>query len=342
MSPQFPPLSPNLSGQLPVSAGHSLYWEQCGQASGIPLLVLHGGPGSGCSERFQRMFDPTRFAMTLMDQRGCGRSTPHLSLDANTTADLIGDIEALRTHLGIERWIVFGPSWGSTLALAYAQAFPERVSTLVVGAIFLSTRGELDWWHGEAGAPRFFPEAFADFIAPVPEPYRVTPRAIMDWCFEDMQREQADGFTALNRLNDPAASLAELRQSTLYRWTEYEDRLSWLDQSAQVTRDGLAERGLGFVAAHSLIEAHYFRNGCFLEPDQLITDAAKLANTPMHILHSRYDMVCPPRGALRLAAACPHAQLHMVAVNGHAMTDAVQEVLNGVMAGVLQPLLPRR
>ena len=335
MSPLFPPIEPHRTGRLPVTHGHELYWEQCGRADGIPLLVLHGGPGSGCSPRYRRMFDPARFNITLMDQRGCGRSTPHLSLEANTTAELIGDIEALRTHLGIERWVVFGPSWGSTLALAYAQAFPERVSTLVVEAIFLATPDNLDWWHSEAGAPRFFPEAFADFIAPVPGRHRTSPRAIMDWCFEDMLREQAEGFAALRRLEDPAASLAELRQSTLYRWTEYEERLSWLDQSAETTRAGLAGRGADFVAAHSLIEAHYFRNACFLEPDQLIANAHRLANVPMQILHSRYDMVCPPRGAVRLAAACPHAGLHMVPVNGHAMTDQVQEILNGVMAGVL-------
>tara|TARA_R110000868_G_scaffold18115_4_gene78623 strand:+ start:2913 stop:3932 length:1020 start_codon:yes stop_codon:yes gene_type:complete len=334
VSPLFPPIEPHRTGHLPVSDGHTLYWEQCGRRGATALLVLHGGPGSGCSPRYQSMFDPARFDITLMDQRGCGRSTPHLSLAGNTTADLIGDIEALRTHLGIERWIVFGPSWGSTLALAYAEAFPERVSTLVVGAVFLSTREELDWWHGEAGAPRFFPEAYASFIAPVPQAHRTSPQAIMDWCIEDMLREQAEGFTALNRLNDPRTSLDELRQSTLYRWTEYEERLSWLDQSAEATREGLAERGPAFVAAHSLIEAHYFRNACFLEPDQLIAHTRQLANIPMHIVHSRYDMVCPPRGAIRLAAACPHASLHMVAVNGHAMTDQVQTVLNGVMAGV--------
>ncbi len=340
MNPLFPPIEPHLSDRLAVSGGHSLYWEQCGQSGGIPLLILHGGPGSGCSPRLRRLFDPARFEVTLMDQRGCGRSTPHLSLDANTTADLIDDIETLRVHLQIDRWIVFGPSWGSTLALAYAQAFPQHVSALVVEAIFLATREELDWWHSEAGAPRFFPEAFADFIAPVPQRHRSTPRAIMDWCFQDMLREQADGFAALGRLNDPRASLAELRQSSLYRWTEYEDHISLLDQPAEATRTGLAERGPAFVAAHSLIEAHYFRHDCFVEPGELIAHAHRLADLPMYILHSRYDMVCPPRSALRLAAACPHAELHMVPVNGHAMTDTVQRTLNGVMAGMLPPLLP--
>tara|TARA_R110000868_G_scaffold92734_2_gene257207 strand:- start:3009 stop:3977 length:969 start_codon:yes stop_codon:yes gene_type:complete len=319
---------------LPVEGGHTLYWEQCGAPGGTPLLILHGGPGSGASARFRQLFDPARFSITLFDQRSCGRSTPHLSLEANTTADLITDIEALRAHLGIESWVVFGPSWGSTLALAYAESCPERVAALVVEAIFLATREELDWWHSPGGAPRFFPEAFADFIAPVPEAHRGSPQAIMDWCFADMQREIEGGLAELGQLADPSMPLAELRRSTLYRWTEYEDRLSWLDQSAELTRTGLAERGPAFVAAHSLIEAHYFRNGCFLEPDQLIANAGRLAGLPMHILHSRYDMVCPPAGAVRLARACPHATLHMVPVNGHAMTDEVQLVLNAVMAGV--------
>ena len=334
MTALFPPNDPHRTSMLAVSDGHTLYWEQCGAPGGMPLLVLHGGPGSGASAKFRQLFDPARFNVTLFDQRGCGRSTPHLALEANTTADLIADIEALRQSLGIETWVVFGPSWGSTLALAYAEAFPERVKALVVEAIFLGTREELDWWHSPGGAPRFFPEAFADFIAPVPQAHRASPRAIMDWCFADMQREIEGGLAELRQLADPSLPIGALRRSTLYRWTEYEDRISWLDQSADATRAGLAERGVDFVAAHSLIEAHYFRYGCFLEPDQLVRDAGKLAGIPMHILHSRYDMVCPPAGAVRLARACPHAELHMVPVNGHAMTDDVQRVLNAVMAAV--------
>lgn len=326
------------AGDLAVTDGHVLYWEQCGDEDGLPLLFLHGGPGSGCAPKYRRMFDPHLFNITLFDQRGAGRSTPHLSLEANTTAHLIDDIEALRQKLGIEKWIVFGPSWGSTLALAYAEAFPERVMGLVVEAVFLGTRREQDWWHSPDGVARFFPDAWQDFVAPVPERFRKSPRAIMQWCFEDMQREKDEKFVALNRLADPKASLGELRKSTLYRWTEYEDRFSYLDHTPQDVRKGLAERGAGFVAAHSMIEAHYFLNDCFLEADQLIEHARQLANTPMHILHSRYDMVCPAESAFRLAAACPHARLSLVPVNGHGMTETVQLVLNEIMASLARDL----
>ena len=329
------------AGDMTVSDGHVLYWEQCGNEEGLPLLFLHGGPGSGCAPKYRRMFDPALFNMTLFDQRGAGRSSPHLSLEGNTTAHLIDDIEALRQKLEIDAWIVFGPSWGSTLALAYAEAFPERALAVVVEAVFLATRRELDWWHSPDGVARFFPEAWEDFIAPVPERHRKTPRSIMQWCFEDMQREQADRFVALNRLSDPKASLGELRKSTLYRWTEFEDRFSYLEHSPEDVRKGLAERGAAFVAAHSMIEAHYFLNDCFLDENQLIDHARQLANTPMRILHSRYDMVCPAESAVRLANACPHAELTMVPVNGHGMTETVQLALNDVMAGLVRELRGR-
>jgi proline iminopeptidase len=332
----FPETKARRAGDLPVGDGHTLYWEQCGSANGTPLLFLHGGPGSGCSAKFRRLFDPRRFDVTLFDQRGAGRSSPHLSLTENTTGDLIDDIEALRHKLEIDEWIVFGPSWGSTLALAYAEAFPERVKALVVEAVFLGTRKELDWWHDPAGAPRFFPEAWADFIDPVPEKERHSPRSILEWCFGDMQRERNEKFVTLNRLGDAKASLGELRKSTLYRWTEYEDRLSYLEKSAADVRTDLAERGTAFVAAHSMIEAHYFLNDCFLEPNQLLDHARQLANTPMRILHSRYDMVCPAEAAVKLHRACPHAKLKMVTLNGHGMTETVQAELNEIMTQLLE------
>jgi proline iminopeptidase len=336
MTSFFPEAKARRAGDLPVSDGHVLYWEQCGNADGTPLLFLHGGPGSGSSPKYRRLFDPRRFNTTLFDQRGAGRSTPHLSLTANTTGDLIDDIEALRHALEIEEWIVFGPSWGSTLALAYAEAFPERVKALIVEAVFLGTPDELDWWHSPTGAPRFFPEAWTDFIDPVPEKDRQSPQAVLKWCFEDMQRERDEKFVALNRLGDPKASLGELRKSTLYRWTEYEERLSYLEKSADEVRAGLAERGTAFVAAHSMIEAHYFRNACFLEPNQLLAHARQLANTPMRIIHSRYDMICPPESAVKLHRACPHAELKMVTLNGHGMTETVQTVLNETMEELLE------
>lgn len=330
-APFFPPAEPFRAGRLSASDGHELYWEQVGDPQGIPLIILHGGPGSGCSAKYRQLFDPERYCITLMDQRGAGRSTPHLALEANTTQALIADIEALRNMLGIERWIAFGPSWGSTLALAYAQAHPCSVLGLVVEAVFLGTQEELAWWHDLRGAPLFYPDAWADFIAPVPDTARGSAASVLDWCFEAMREEEASGFEVLRQLADPATPLETLRQSTLYRWTEYEERLSYLEVTPQEAREAFAARGWEYVAAHSLIEAHYFKYKCFLEPDQLIGNASRLANIPMAILHSRFDMVCPPRSAFRLAKACPHADFQLVSVNGHGMTDASQVELNAIM-----------
>lgn len=336
MTHYFPDIEPRFTGRLAVTDGHELAYDLCAKADGIPLLFLHGGPGSGAAPKYRRMFDPDVFNLILFDQRGCGRSTPHLDLEANTTAHLIADIEALRTHLGIDRWIVFGPSWGSTLALAYAQAHPDRVSGLVVEGIFLGRPTDIDWTQGPNGSRMAFPDAFEHFIAPVPDAARTSVRATMDWYFEAMLAEVADGLTQLETaLADPETSLDTLRRSALYRWTEYEDRLSYLDNPAEAVREGLQARGAKFVAAHSLIEAHYFRHDCFLEPDQLLRDAHRLAGIPMHILQSRYDMVCPASAAFELAAACPHAGFDLVPVNGHGMTETTQIVLNRIMADLV-------
>ncbi len=336
MTHYFPDILPRFTGRLAVTDEHELAYDLCANPDGIPLLFLHGGPGSGAAPKYRRMFDPAVFNLVLFDQRGCGRSTPHLDLTANTTAHLVADIEALRSHLGIERWIVFGPSWGSTLALAYAQAHPERVCGLVVEGIFLGRPADIEWTQGENGARMVFPDAFGAFIAPVPQAARMSVRATMEWYFEAMRAEVADGLKQLGTaLADPQTPLDTLRHSALYRWTEYEDRLSYLDNPAETVRDGLRARGANFVAAHSLIEAHYFLNDCFLEPDQLLRDAPRLTGIPMHILQSRYDMVCPASAAFELAAACPHAGFDLVAVNGHGMTEATQIVLNGIMANLV-------
>ena len=332
MTEFFPDIPPREAGDLAVSDGHSLYYELCGRPDGVPLVFLHGGPGSGASPKYRRMFDPERFNLVLFDQRGCGRSTPHLELATNTTGKLIEDIEALREHLGFERWMVFGPSWGSTLALAYAQAFPERVSGLVVEGIFLARPSDLAWMHGPDGVRNTFPDAWADFAGPAPERARRSVPAMLDWCFEQMQAEIAGGLTALGRLGEDGIGPEEMRASTLYRWTEYEDRLSYLDNPAEAVLKGLKARGPDFIASRALIEVHYFRRGCFLERDQLLAHARQLSNIPMHILHSRYDMVCPASAAFELAAACPHAGFDLVPVNGHAMTEATQPVLNRIMS----------
>ncbi|WP_203292119.1 prolyl aminopeptidase [Maricaulis parjimensis] len=341
MSHYFDAIEPRSTGRLAVTDGHDLAYDLCANPDGLPLLFLHGGPGSGAAPKYRRMFDPDVFNLVLFDQRSCGRSTPHLDLTANTTQHLIADIEALRDHLGIERWIVFGPSWGSTLALAYAQTHPERVLGLVVEGIFLGRPQDMDWLQGPNGARMAFPDAFAHFIAPVPETARSSVRATMEWYFEAMKAEVANGLEDLEAaLKDPATALDDLRQSALYRWTEYEDRLSYLDNPAEAVRDGLKTRGEKFIAAHSLIEAHYFLNDCFLEPDQLLRDASRLADIPMHILQSRYDMVCPASAAFELAEACPHAGFDLVPVNGHGMTETTQAVLNRIMTDLVKAISP--
>ncbi|OLF77673.1 hypothetical protein AWH62_03085 [Maricaulis sp. W15] len=332
MTAFFPECTPHQTGRLAVTGGHELYWERCGNPDGLPLVFLHGGPGSGISAKFRRMFDPDRFDLILFDQRGAGQSTPHLALENNTTADLVADIEALRTHLDLPAWMVFGPSWGSTLALVYAQAHPDRVRALIVEAVFTARAEEHDWWHSAAGAPRFFPDAFATFIEPVPPTLRQSARAIAAWYLEAMRDEIAAGLPDLAGLDDPDTPLVGLRRSAVYRWTEYEDRLSYLDNPPDAVRTALAPRGRDFIAAHSLIEAHYFSHGCFLDEGEIFAKAERLSDIPMGILHSRYDMICPPRSAFDLAAACPHADFRLVAVNGHGMTEATQNELNDLMA----------
>ena len=319
----FSDIDPFETGQLGVSDGHKLHWERCGKRGGVPIVFLHGGPGSGSVPAHRRFFDPELFDVLLFDQRGTGRSTPKLSLVANDLDHQISDIEALRSIMGVDRWIVMGPSWGSTLALAYAQAHPDRVSGLLVEGVFLGTDTEIDWWHALDGAPRFFPDAFEPFVRAAPEAVRSSAAALRNWYLETMQEEWAAGAPELQRLSDPSASFETLRRSALYRWTEYEDQLSWLAGSADITRKSLAERGPDYVATHSLIEAHYFANRCFLEEGQLLADTDRLRNIPMQIIQSRYDMVCPPCAAFDLAAACPHAEMALIPVNGHAMTDAV-------------------
>ncbi|MHA6288212.1 prolyl aminopeptidase [Maricaulis sp. CAU 1757] len=331
MTHLFPDTQPRTSGHLSVGEGHSLYWERCGRPDGLPVLVLHGGPGSGISPRLRRLFDPERFDIILFDQRGCGRSTPHLSVDNNTTAELIADIEALRGELGVERWIVFGPSWGSTLALAYAEAHPDRVSALVPEAVFLGGEADLRWMFDPEQGSRAFPDAHADFIDPVPHEWRGSVNLLLAWCNDAMAAEVEAGFPVLRRLADPDATREDLRASTIYRWNEYEDRLSYLDLGPQEALAGLRQKGADQLASRALVEMHYFRHNCFLERDQLIRQADALKDIEMHILHSRYDMVCPIENAFRLAEACPHAKLHIVPVNGHAMTEATQGPLNAIM-----------
>ena len=333
----FPDIKPYDSGRLATGDGHELYWERCGKPGGIPLVWLHGGPGSGCTAAHRRFFDPERFDVLLFDQRGCGRSTPKFSLENNSTAHLISDIERLREMCGVERWIVAGASWGSTLALAYAEAHPEAVSGVLVTAVFLSTDEELAWWHCYPGAPSLFPDAFETFLHGGAAPEASGLPAFFEHSLGEMQAEIGRGMEMLKSLEDPTAALESLRQSLLYRWTEYEERISWLNTTPDGVRESLAARGAEFVACHSLIEAHYFANRCFLEADQLVREAGRLDAIPVEIVQSRYDVVCPPQAAMRLKAACPHARLSLVTHNGHAMTDAVHPAFQTAASRLADP-----
>ena len=267
------------------------------------------------------------------DQRGCGRSAPLFELHANTTAHLIADIEALREHLGLERFdCVMGASWGTTLALAYAQAHPERAGSVLVEGVFLATRRELDWWHGKGGAGAVYPDAHEWLMQGVPDALHDDPPGFARWALEAIQTELASGAPLLNRLDDPDGEAA-LRDSVIFRWIGYEELLSYLEATPQSALANLRAKGRDKLAATALIEAHYFSHACFLDGRQLLANAHRLT-MPVHIVHSRYDMVCPLQSAFELKDAAPKATLTIVPAHGHAMTEPVFKVVRNVIAGL--------
>jgi len=284
---------------LSVGDGHWLYVEQVGNPRGIPVLFLHGGPGSGAQHMHRRLFDPARFHAILFDQRGAGRSHPYLSLDANTTRHLVEDIELIRRHLGLDKWLLVGGSWGSTLALAYAETHPAHVSGLVLRAVFLGTPSEFEWAFIE-GPRRFRPELYADFIGRLPEPERSDPLGAY------IQRV---GST------DPAIRLAAARD-----WYAYERILSELAPGQ--TRLSPSSGDAGRLPPTAIMEAHYLAQNCFLEPGQLLRDAHRLAGIPGRIIQGRYDLLCAPQSAYALAQAWPDCRLSFVETAGHSMTEA--------------------
>lgn len=290
----YPPIEPYATGRLAVSAVHTLWYEESGNPEGVPVVFLHGGPGGGTGPNMRRFFDPAHYRIVLFDQRGCGRSTPRSELDGNTTWHLVADIERLREHLGIDRWFVFGGSWGSTLALAYAERHPERVRGLALRGIFLLRRFELEWFY-QSGASLVFPDLWEGFLAPIPDV------------------ERGDLISAYHRRltgEDPAIRLEAARA-----WAKWEARTSFLraneDYVASFDDDAHA---LEFAR----IESHYFVHGGFLETeDQLLRDAHRLAGIPGVIVHGRYDLVCPLRSAWDLKRAWPEAELRIVPDAGH-------------------------
>ncbi|HEY5019563.1 MAG TPA: prolyl aminopeptidase [Steroidobacteraceae bacterium] len=297
----YPSSRPFQKGRLRVSDLHELYYEQCGNPQGKPAVFLHGGPGGGVNAGMRRFFNPERYHIVLFDQRGCGASRPHAELRENTTWDLVGDIEKLRTHLGIERWLVFGGSWGSTLALAYAERHAERVTELVLRGIFLLRRSELEWFYqNPLGAGSIFPDLWEQFVAVIPPAER-----------GEMMQAYYRRLTS-----DDAATRATAARA----WSTWEGATSFL----RINPDFVAKfENPEFAAAFARIEAHYFVNGGFLEQDdQLLRDVGRLRNIPAVIVQGRYDMVCPLRSAWDLHRAWPEADFRIVPDAGHSAFES--------------------
>ncbi len=304
--------------RLAVGDGHELYVETIGRRDGAPAVYLHGGPGSGCQPSHRDLFDRSRHYAVLFDQRGAGRSTPHGSRLANTTQHLIADMELIRETLGIARWLVVGGSWGATLALAYAEAHPDRVSGIVLRATFLGTRQELDWAFG-AGLKTFYPELYADFLSLLPEGERA---AALDNYF----RRILDPDPAVH---GPAARAYGMTEDVLSVAKPAKDRLDFAQVNSPAAR----------IPPTALMEAHYFSNNSFLAPDQLLRDATRLRNIPGILVQGRYDLLCPPAISAALAARWPGAEVRIVEGAGHMLaepgiTEAVKAAIGDLTAGV--------
>ena len=294
----YPAIEPFNRFRLQVSGGHDLYVEECGTRGAQPVVVLHGGPGGGCSPGMRRYFDPEAWHIVLFDQRGCARSRPHASVERNTTWDLIDDIEAIRRRLGIDRWAVFGGSWGAALGLLYAQAHPRRVTAMMLRGVFLMTRRELDWFYG-GGAANFFPDLWDEFQRPIPE------------------EERGDLIAAYH---------SRLMGGDIARQTEYARIWTrWEGSTATLRADPRVRPGLGdaaYARAFARIECHYFQNRGFLEDDgQILRDMDRIRDIPAVIVQGRYDMVCPPVSAFQLHAAWPGSDLRIVGDAGHALSE---------------------
>jgi proline iminopeptidase len=294
----YPPIEPHRTGMLDVGDGHTMYFEECGNPRGQPALLVHGGPGGGCNPTMRRFHDPDHYRIILYDQRGCGRSTPNASLVANTTWHLVADMERLREALGITRWQVFGGSWGSTLALAYAQRHPGPVDSLLLRGIFLVRRAELQWFY-QQGCSWIYPDAFAAYENVIPV------------------AERADMIAAYHRrLTDPDPRVV---LPAAKAWSVWEgSTLSLVPDAERISNFG-AE---AYAVAFARIESHYFVNAGFFATDgQLLTDATRIADIPGIIIHGRYDVVTPVKNAWDLKAVWPGAELRIVPDAGHAMSE---------------------
>ncbi|MDX8349360.1 prolyl aminopeptidase [Cognatiyoonia sp. IB215446] len=294
----YQPIDPFDQRMLDVGDGHRIYVEQCGNPDGVPVVVLHGGPGGGCSPAMRRYFDPDMFRIVLFDQRGCGRSRPHAIVEANTTWHLVSDIELIRETLGIDRWIIFGGSWGATLALIYAQTHPERAAALTLRGVFLMTQPELDWFYG-GGAGKFWPELWARFVDLIPED------------------ERDDLIAAYHRRLFSGDIPLETRYARA--WASWENALASIDSDG-VTGESPAD----YARAFARLENHYFYHQGFLKDGQEILhpdQMARIADVPGVIVQGRYDMICPPISAHTLSKKWPKSRLTLIGRAGHALSE---------------------
>ena len=294
----YPPIEPFATGRLKVSPTHEIYYEQCGNPTGQPVVFLHGGPGGGLVPEYRRFFDPATYRIVLLDQRGAGQSTPHANLEDNTTWHLVADIEQLREHLGLEKWLVFGGSWGSTLSLAYAETHPERVTALVLRGIFLCRKKEIDWFYQE-GASAIFPDRWANFLEPIPE------------------AERGDLLTAYHKrlTSDDEATQLEAARA----WSVWEGSTSKLHPDPKLIE---AFDSVHLALAMARIECHYFVNRIFMETEnQLIENVGRIRHIPTVIVQGRYDVVCPMVSAWDLHQAFPEAEFIVVPDSGHSALE---------------------
>jgi proline iminopeptidase len=289
----YPEIGINHEYYIEVGDRHTLYVEECGNPNGIPVLFVHGGPGGGCGPTHRRFFNPERYRIILFDQRGCGRSTPHAELEANTTQVLVEDMERIREFLSVEQWLLFGGSWGSTLSLVYAETHPERVAGMILRGIFLCRDQDIQWFY-QQGASALFPDYWQDYLQPIPATER-----------NDLLSAYHQRLTGNNDL---------VRMQAAKAWSVWEGRCSTLDPNPDVVEHFADPH---FALAMARIEAHYFIHKAFLESDQILNDAHRLADIPITIVHGRYDVVCPLEQAFALQQAAPHAHLHIVRDAGH-------------------------
>ena len=293
----FPAILPAYTFHLDVGDGHELYVEESGNPQGLPVVFLHGGPGGSCEPMHRRYFDPELYRVILFDQRGCGKSRPHASLENNTTQDLIADLEKIRERLTIDKWVVFGGSWGSTYALAYAQAHPERVLGLILRGIFLCRDEDIQWFY-QFGASRLFPDRWADFVQVIPEDERA-----------DMVGAYYKRLTSENEIERMAAAKA---------WSIWEGSTATLRPDHTVM-DYFSDPHIALSIAR--IECHYFVNNSFLGPNQLLDNMSRIAHIPGFIVHGRYDVICPIDQAFAVKQRWPESQLKIIPDAGHAVSE---------------------